>query len=167
MAAPFGNNTFGQASGASGASASFDVAGLCTCVVSEPGTYDSSKVYANGDYISTLTMGNTLTVEFTSCNSNSNGAGCVRAFGAHFFNTDFGDGFSASPVTIALSSGAVVTFMPPNRESSFRGFLLDRPISSFAVYVARNSTGASVARAFPSLDNLTVSAGTSLLPPTC
>ena len=100
-----------------------------------------SDLYASGDFLGTSLPDEDLTITFTSGN--------VYAFGANFFAVDLSDTFQPVSLTLTLSDGTIETFTPTSISDSYRGFLSNVAIASFAI-------GAPVQSLYAGLDNLTV-----------
>ncbi|MBT9491900.1 MAG: PEP-CTERM sorting domain-containing protein [Paucibacter sp.] len=98
-------------------------------------------LYASGEFLSTSSNNQELTITFTSGN--------VTAVGSNFYATDSQDAFQAVSLTLTLSDGTTTTFTPTSVTDSFRGFSSDLTITSLVV----SAPGAAL---YAGIDNLTV-----------
>jgi hypothetical protein len=117
--------------------------GTFAYTLSSPG-----DIYFSGTYVSNSLPSEPLTITFTSGN--------VKAVGANFFITDFGDNFFSTAMTVTLDDGTTRTFTPGSESAGYRGFVSDSFITSLTISAAPESF-------YSSLDNLTV--GTTVAVP--
>jgi hypothetical protein len=104
----------------------------------------ASSVYRSGSIIGNNLPAELLTVTFT--------AGAPTAVGGNFYITDITDVFQSSPVTLNLSDGTSITYLPGGT-AEYRGFVSTVPITSLTMAVAPTSQ-------YNTLDNLTVGIAT-------
>lgn len=101
--------------------------------------------FASGDYIGGSFPDEGLTINFTGGN--------VNAIGGNFFATNIGGDFLGLSVTVSLSDGSVVSFLPTSQTDSFRGFVSTATITSLTLSVTQPG---SLLYPYVNLDNLTV-----------